>query len=194
MADLFESGETVNSEEVKVIDNEVEHEMGTGVAQPDESIVNGIKKKVKKPRKPLSDERKAQLREQLKKGRETSLAKRQKGKKQKELASVKQEDIKEYKAIETPRVSNYEREQELEARLTERITKKLIKQQEDEKRDKELIELRKQVELLKKPIGIAPIKEEKKPVEKPAEPVRPARPVYNKFSPHQNHFMGGSFF
>ena len=35
MADLFESGETVNSEEVKVIDNEVqvEHEMGTGIAQ-----------------------------------------------------------------------------------------------------------------------------------------------------------------
>tara|TARA_R110002012_G_scaffold263680_1_gene446869 strand:+ start:1659 stop:2234 length:576 start_codon:yes stop_codon:yes gene_type:complete len=191
MADLFESGETVNSEEVKVIDNEVEHEMGKGIAQEDEPI----NKKVKKPRKPLSDERKAQLREQLKKGRETSLAKRQQGKKKKELASVKQEDIKEYKAIETPRISNYEREQELEARLTERITKKLKKQQEDEKRDKELIELRKQVELMKKPIGIAPIKEEKpKPVEKPAEPVRPARPVYSKFSPHQNHFMGGNFF
>lgn len=193
MADLFESGETVNSEEVKVIDNEqpVEHEMGTGVAQPDEPI----KKKVKKPRKPLSDERKAQLREQLKKGRETSLAKRQKGKKQKELASVKQEDIKEYKAIETPRISNYQKEAELEDRLAARISKRIKKQQEDEKRDKELIELRKQVELMKKPIGIAPIKEEKpKPVEKPAEPVRPARPVYSKFSPHQNHFMGGNFF
>jgi len=192
MADLFESGETVNSEEVKVIDNEVqvEHEMGKGVAQPDEPI----NKKVKKPRKPLSDERKAQLREQLKKGRETSLAKRQKGKKQKELASVKQEDLKEYKT-EAPRVSNYQREQELEERLTEKITKKLKKQQEDEKRDAELIELKKQLAEMRKPIGIAPVKEEKKkPIEKPAEPVRPSRPVYNKFSPHQNHFMGGNFF
>ena len=191
MADLFES-EQVNSEEVKVIDNEqpVEHEMGKGVAQPDEPI----KKKAKKPRKPLSDERKAQLREQLKKGRETSLAKRQQGKKKKELVSVKQEDLKEYKA-EAPRVSNYEREQELEARLTERITKKLKKQQEDERKDAELIKLRQQLAEMKKPIGIVPIKEEKpKPIEKPAEPVRPSRPVYNKFSPHQNHFMGGNFF
>tara|TARA_R110000796_G_scaffold33098_1_gene86136 strand:- start:83 stop:652 length:570 start_codon:yes stop_codon:yes gene_type:complete len=189
MADLFES-EQVNSEEVKVIENEVEHEMGKGIAQPDEPI----KKKVKKPRKPLSDERKAQLREQLKKGRETSLAKRQQGKKKKELVSVKQEDLKEYKA-EAPRVSNYQKEVELEDRLAARISKRIKKQQEDERKDAELIKLRQQLAEMKKPIGIVPIKEEKpKPIEKPAEPVRPARPVYNKFSPHQNHFMGGNFF
>ena len=42
-------------------------------------------KKVKKPRKPMSDERKAQLREQLKKGRETALANRQKKAKLKKI-------------------------------------------------------------------------------------------------------------
>jgi hypothetical protein len=46
--------------------------------------------KVKKPRKPISDERRQILREQLKKGRETSLMKRQENKGKKKIESEKE--------------------------------------------------------------------------------------------------------
>ena len=63
-----------------------------------------VKTKTKKPRKPLSDERKAQLREQLKKGRETSLKNRQSKAKKKgtfrQAVSVEQQEAEEHALLE----------------------------------------------------------------------------------------------
>tara|TARA_R110000823_G_scaffold33475_1_gene93697 strand:+ start:242 stop:841 length:600 start_codon:yes stop_codon:yes gene_type:complete len=156
-----------------------------------------LPKKGKKPRKPLSDERKAQLREQLKRGRETSLKKRQEGKKKKGLMKVKKEEVNIATAATPPiekKVSpSYKiinNDNDLEEKITLKIMKRLKKEAEEEKKNNELIYLRKQVEELKtKPKKLETIAEEpptKKVVkDKPPEP--PTQHVYNKFSP--NHFM-----
>tara|TARA_R110002049_G_scaffold296158_2_gene484085 strand:- start:1915 stop:2523 length:609 start_codon:yes stop_codon:yes gene_type:complete len=159
-----------------------------------------LPKKGKKPRKPLSDARKAQLREQLKRGRETSLKKRQEGKKKKGLMKVKKEEVKIAVAT-TPPIENkvapsyniINNDNDLEEKITVKIMKRLKKEAEEEKKNNELIYLRKQVEELKtlkaKPKKLETIPEEppvKKVVkDKPPEP--PTQQVYNKFSP--NHFM-----
>jgi hypothetical protein len=80
-----------------------------GVSDDEDKVVLDVVEEVKKPEKPakkqrapLSDERKAQLREQLKKGRETSLAKRQKNalvKKATKVEKDKEDDIKIAKHI-----------------------------------------------------------------------------------------------
>ena len=131
--------------------------------------------KVKKPRKPLTAERKAQLREQLKKGRETSLAKRQKGKQQKDLIKLKVNE-----------------EQALEDKLTKKIMARMKKEAEDERKNNELISLRAQVAELKKPKKkpLPTIKEE--PVQ-PAKMAVPTMPQFNKFSPSA-HFMSNGFY
>lgn len=147
--------------------------------------------KVKKARKPLSEERKAQLREQLKKGRERSLAKRQAGKQAKELQKVKVMESEVEQKVAKKLKSQAESEQELEERLTIKIKKRLQKEKEAEDKENELISLRKQVEELKKP------KTEVKPLEPPpktevkSQPIPvPTRPKMSKWSPSQ-HFMGG---
>ncbi len=149
--------------------------------------------KVKKPRKPLSEERKAQLREQLKRGRETSLAKRTKGKQKKDLVKLKVEESKIEKVYKEKVLNDQNKEQELEEKLTKKIMARMKKEAEEERKNNELISLRAQVDELKK--------EKEKPKPKletiKEEPIRPQTPApivpqYNKFSP-SNHFMGGFY-
>jgi len=149
--------------------------------------------KVKKPRKPLTAERKAQLREQLKRGRETSLAKRQKGKQKKDLVKLKIEESKVEKVYKQKVQSDMEKEQALEEKLTAKIIARMKREAEEERKNNELISLRKQVEELKKSKAkpkLETIKEE--PVQ-PAKMAVPIIPQYNKFSP-SNHFMSNGFY
>jgi hypothetical protein len=146
--------------------------------------------KVKKPRKPLSEERKNQLREQLKRGRETSLAKRTKGKQKKDLVKLKVEESKIEKVYKEKVMNDQQREQELEEKLTKKIMARMKKEAAEEARANELISLRAEVQALKKAKAkpLPTIKEE--PII-PKAPV-PVAPQYNKFSP-SNHFMGGFY-
>ena len=77
--------------------------------------------KVKRKRKPMSEERKAQLREQLKKGRETSLKNRQakasKKKTFKKAVSLEDQE-KEEEALEVAKVRILEAEMRKEQRET----------------------------------------------------------------------------
>jgi len=185
--DLFEDdSEDEGKIEVKV--EEISQNEGETTPQ------TNLPKKGKKPRKPLSDERKAQLREQLKRGRETSLKKRQEGKKKKGLMKVKKDEVNIAVTATPPiekKVNIINNDNDLEEKITLKIMKRLKKEAEEEKKNNELISLRKQVEELKtpKPKKLEPIAEEpptKKVVkDKPPEP--PTQHVYNKFSP--NHFM-----
>ena len=127
--------------------------------------------KSKKARKPLSEARKAQLREQLKRGRETSLAKRTKGKQKKDLVKLKVEESKVEKIYKEKVMNDQQKEQELA-------------------RANELISLRAQVNELKK-AKVKPLPTIK---EEPVRPMTPAPvvPQYNKFSP-SSHFMGGYY-
>jgi hypothetical protein len=196
MSNLFEE-----PEEIKVIDEEE-----TFPLLEDIEDIEDIEppKKVKKPRKPLSDARKAQLREQLKKGREASLLKRSAKKNVKVMDKIKKEEAKVEVSVKKKIMSEMEKEQELEERLTIKIRNKIKKEQEDERKDNELKSLRQQVEELKKKRVPATIKEEPSGGEE--EPtgkvlrrsIRVASkpidiPKYNKFSPH-NHFMGNRFY
>ena len=148
--------------------------------------------KVKKARKPLTEKRKQELREQLKRGRETSLAKRQRGKQKKDLVKLKIEESKVEKVYKQKIQSDMEKEQALEEKLTAKIIARMKKEAEEEARNNELISLRKQVEELKKSRAkpkIETINEE--PVQ-PAKMAAPVVPQYNKFSP-SSHFMGGFY-
>ena len=164
-------------------------------------------KKVKKPRKPLTEARKAQLREQLKKGREASLLKRSAKKNVKVMDKIKKEEAKVEVSVKKKILSEMEREQELEERLTIKIRNKIKKEQEDERKDNELKSLRQQIQELKMKNSTKTIKEEPSAIHeeptvsgasgkvlrksKPSEPID--IPKYNKFSPH-NHFMGNRFY
>ena len=157
-------------------------------------------KKVKKPRKPLTEARKAQLREQLKKGREASLLKRSAKKNVKVMDKIKKEEAKVEVSVKKKILSEMEREQELEERLTIKIRNKIKKEQEDERKDNELKSLRQQVEELKmrsKTIKEEPSAIHEEPTGKVLRKSKPSEPIdipkYNKFSPH-NHFMGNRFY
>ena len=148
--------------------------------------------KPKKTRKPLTAERKAQLREQLKKGRETSLAKRQKGKQKKDLIKLKVNESKIETVYKEKIQSDMEKEQALEDKLTKKIMARMKKEAEEEARNNELISLRAQVAEFKKPKKkpLPTIKEE--PVQ-PAKMAVPTMPQFNKFSP-STHFMSNGFY
>jgi hypothetical protein len=147
--------------------------------------------KTKKARKPLSEERKAQLREQLKRGREASLEKRRANKQSKTLKKIKEEESVVRPSIQDRLRTDVDRERELEERLTDKISKRLQKQQEEKEKERELLSLRAELAELKKPKTVKVVEKAPEPV-RPPEPVAaptPTRPVYSKFSPHRNHFM-----
>lgn len=174
MSDLFE--QDVNSPDVKLVDIEETVQAPT---------------KTKKTRKPLSEERKAQLREQLKKGREKSLEKRRANKQSKTLKKIKEEESVVHTSIVQRLKTDIDKERELEERLTDKISKRLQKQQEEKEKEKELLSLRAELAELKKPKTVRVVE---KAVETPksSAPVAiptPVKPVYSKFSPHRNHFM-----
>ena len=86
-----------------------------------------------------------------------------------------------------------EKEQALEEKLTAKIIARMKREAEEERKNNELISLRKQVEELKKSKAkpkLETIKEE--PVQ-PAKMAVPIIPQYNKFSP-SNHFMSNGFY
>ena len=165
-------------------------EVAAPVTAPDPGVPSVPKVKVKKPRKPLTEERKAQLREQLKKGRERSLAKRQAGKHAKELQKVKVMESEVEQKVAKKLKSQAESEQELEERLTIKIKKRLQKEKEEQEKENELISLRRQVAELKKPKEVKAVDPPPKREVK-SEPIPvPARQKMSKWSPSQ-HFMGG---
>lgn len=142
-------------------------------------------KKIKKARKPLTDERKAQLREQLKKGRENSLAKRQAAKKQKQKKKIMADDIDNMKIG----MQHSNTIAGMEDLVTQRVMHRLKKEREADSKNSELEKLRAELAELKKakatPPKLETIKEKVEPVE-PAKPKVSATP-YNKFSPIYNN-------
>ena len=182
-----------------MVDNDIFEQEGS-VEEADGGVVMDLDEemeeetapiKAKKARKPLTEARKQQLREQLKRGRETSLAKRTKGKAKKDLVKLKVEESKVEKIYKQKVHSDMEKEQALEDKLTKKIIARMKKEAEEEARTNEIISLRAQVAELKKPKAkpkLETIKEEPRP----ATPA-PVVPKYNKFSPSSNHFMGGFY-
>ncbi len=171
MSDLFE--QDVNSPDVKLVD--IEETVPTPT-------------KTKKARKPLSEERKAQLREQLKKGREKSLEKRRANKQTKTLKKIKEEESVVHTSIAHRLKTDLDKEREMEERLTDKISKRLQKQQEEKEKEKELVSLRAELAELKKPKTVKVVEKAVDPP-KPSAPVAIPKTVYSKFSPHKNHFM-----
>ena len=94
------SDEEVEQEKVEVFEQAPE----PAIEEVEPEVEPEVVEKKKKGRKPLSDERKAQLREQLKKGRETSLKNRQsKAKKKgtmKKALTVEQQEVEEQALLE----------------------------------------------------------------------------------------------
>ena len=180
--ELFENASNDGDKEISL---EVEK-----IEEKEEETTPLIETPKKKPRKPRTEKRKAELREQLKRGRETSLAKRTKGKQKKDLVKLKVEESKIENVYKEKVMNDQQREQELEEKLTKKIMARMKKEAEEERKANELISLRKQVEELKKAKAkpLPTIKEE--PII-PKAPV-PVAPQYNKFSP-SNHFMGGFY-
>ena len=176
MSELFED-DTPEPVEEPVETTEENIEMEIEEAPP---------KKAKKPRKPLSDERKAQLREQLKKGRENSLAKRQAAKKQKQKKKVIQDDIDNMK-IGMEQANTIAGMEDL---VTQRVMHRLKKQKEADSKNSELEKLRAELAELKKQKASTPPKVET--IKEEPEPVQPEKPKvsqtpYNKFSPIYNN-------
>ena len=81
-----------------------EDEIFEGVSDGEEKVIEEVVELVKKPKKgrpPMTEERKAQLREQLKKGRETSLANRQK------KALVRKADKAEKEKVDNAKIAKH---------------------------------------------------------------------------------------
>ena len=114
----------------------------------------------KKEKKPMSDERKAQLRETLKKAREVGKAKRAATKKVKTLETVKEEEVEQIlesepkpkpvrkKKMKTIEIED-ETEEEMEARIEKKIMDRLAKEVEERRAKKELEDLRNEVKELR---------------------------------------------
>ena len=89
--------------------------------------------KPKKEKKPMSDERKAQLRETLKKAREVGKAKRDAKKKGKTLETVKEDEVKEIlepepkpKPVRKKKMKTIEIEDETEEEMEKSIEKSIM--------------------------------------------------------------------
>jgi hypothetical protein len=113
----------------------------------------------KKEKKIMSDERKAQLRETLKKAREVGKAKRAATKKVHTLEEVKKDEVAEIlepepkpkpvrKKMKTIEVED-ETEEEMEARIEKKIMDRLAKEVEERRKAKELEDLRNEVKELR---------------------------------------------
>ena len=164
-----------------------------GDVSKETQIVEETPKQKGKHKKPMSEARRAQLKEQLKKAREASLAKRRanaKAKKEtkeaKEIVGIqeKSDDEGEVEIVKKPRKKAVriveETEEEMESRIEKRVRLKLEKQKEKEDkeraRQKELEDLRSEVALLKQS------KEKKKEeVEEPKSDYSPM-PRFSQFS------------
>lgn len=161
------------------------------VAQKDEPI----NKKKGKHKKVMSEERKEQLREQLKKARAASLAKRKANAKKKKETKAAVEIVgvadrsdveEEMEVVKKPRKKNVriveETEEEMESRIEKRIRLKLEKEREKEEkekaRQKELDDLKFEVAFLKRD------KEEKKKKKEEEEVVIENDPIpqFSQFS------------
>ena len=116
--------------------------------------------KPKKEKKPMSDERKAQLRETLKKAREVGKAKRDAKKKGKTIETIKEEEVKEIlepepkpKPVRKKKMKTIEVEdetpEEMEKRIEKKIMDRLAKEVEERRRVKELEDLRNEVKELR---------------------------------------------
>jgi hypothetical protein len=125
------------------------------VAQPDEPI---NKKKPRKKRAPMSEERKKQLCEQLKKAREISAMKRSAKSKEKKLKKLKEveaevensivENIKkrvEPKSIEVTHEKPKENTDDLEARIEKRLRMKLENEYSHKYKDDKIARLEEQL-------------------------------------------------
>ena len=118
--------------------------------------------KPKKEKKPMSDERKAQLRETLKKAREVGKAKRDAKNKGKTIETIKEEEVKEIlepesepkpKPVRKKKMKTIEVEdetaEEMEKRIEKKIMDRLAKEVEERRRVKELEDLRNEVKELR---------------------------------------------
>jgi len=163
----------------------------------------------KKEKKPMSEERKAQLRETLKKAREVGRAKRDAKKKGKTLETVKEEEVKEIlepepkpkpvsqarkKKMRTIEVED-ETPEEMEKRIEKKIMDRLAKEVEERRRVKELEDLRNEVKELRSAAQLRKDAAEEKKEEKQfiterkeelkqeiTKEVKEPLSMYNKFS------------
>lgn len=189
----------------KIFEDDVEDTSSSGVVveqTPDPVPVPAVTKKGKH-KKPMSDERKAALREQLVKARAASLAKRQAKAKQKKMQNIKEEEVEmiigvghksgdeahdepSEVVVKKPRKKNIryveETEQEMETRIEKRIRERMEKEREKQEKEnarkKELDDLRAENASLKA------AREEKKKqiIEEETQSVKNPIPQFSQFS------------
>jgi hypothetical protein len=157
-----------------------EKEIFEGISDDEEKVAVEVEEPVKKPAKkgraPLSDERKAQLREQLKKGRETSLANRQK------KALVRKADKAEKDKVDNAKIAKHILGKDLNANHADEI----------EKLKNELAELKKAKSApAPAPKEPEPVKAEPKPENVKVEVPKPA-PVKQSLPPAPKVFNTAS--
>lgn len=184
-------------------DDEVEEiELVKAEPEPEPVVKKG------KHKKPMSDERKAQLRKQLEKARAKSLETRRANAKKKQMAKLQKEDVEmaiapepqgaapnprfgqDVQVIKQPRKKNIryveETEEEMETRIEKRIREKMQKEKEKEEkeraRQKELDDLRNENAMLKAQ------KEKKKEVaEQVTQEIKNPIPQFSRFSTFGRH-------
>lgn len=165
-----------------------------------------VVEKPKKEKKPMSEERRNQLRETLKKAREVGKAKRDAKKKVKTLETVKEEEVTEIlepepkpkpvrkKKMKTIEVID-ETEAEMEARIEKKIMDRIAREVEEKRRVKELEDLRNEVNQLRSAAQLRKDAAEQKKEEKAfiterkeelkeeiTKEVKSPLSMYNKFS------------
>ena len=136
--EVFTEPPTASGIENEVLPEPVETETAVNVETP-------APKKERKKRRPLTDEEKERLKQNLAKGRATSLAKRRK------KAQLKKIELEEKNAAEDERIFQAYKKKRKPAELME----------ENDKLKKQLAELKMQMESSKKQEIITPVKEKK---------------------------------
>ena len=154
-------------------------EIFEGISDDEEKVAVEVEEPVKKPAKkgraPLSDERKAQLREQLKKGRETSLANRQK------KALVRKADKAEKDKVDNAKIAKHILGKDLNANHADEI----------EKLKNELAELKKAKSAPAPKEPEPEVKEKPEPANVKIEPPKP-EPVKQSLPPAPKVFNTAS--
>ena len=178
--DNFEKPQEIKVIDDEVIADEVLDEVGL-LVEPLQETPEPKPKKTRKPRKPMSEEHKAKLKESLAKARVASLEKRQSNKKDKEIHKIKTEEVNLEQVEKEKQEKILLKEKELEERIEKRLRMKMESEYNIRYKDDKIQFLEEQLnrQHYNKPTP-TPQKKETEIKEKPSPP------EVNSFSPFKH--------